>query len=123
MELNQLKTYLLSKLVTTEELPFGPECLVYKVCGKMFALVMWQETPLRVNLKADPEQVDLQRAMFTSITPGYHMNKRHWNTITLNGELTDAQLFSLIDDSYQLVVANLTKKQRENLVSQQEKAH
>ncbi len=114
MELSQLKTYLSSKLATTEELPFGPECLVYKVCGKMFALVMWQETPLRLNLKADPAQVDLQRAMFTSITPGYHMNKRHWNTITLNGELTDAQLFALIDDSYQLVVANLTKKERDS---------
>ena len=97
MELSQLKTYLSSKLATTEELPFGPECLVYKVCGKMFALVMWQETPLRLNLKADPAQVDLQRAMFTSITPGYHMNKRHWNTITLKGELTDAQLFALSD--------------------------
>ena len=115
MELNELKEYLHSKLAVTEELPFGPETLVYKVCGKMYALVAWQETPLRVTLKADPAQIDLQRAMFTSVGPGYYMNKRHWNTITLNGELTEAQLKGFIDDSYQLVVAKLTKKERAQL--------
>ncbi len=115
MELNELQEYLLSKLAVTEELPFGPEFLVYKVCNKMFALVAWQKMPLRINLKADPAQIDLQRAMFASIRPGYHMNKRHWNTITLDGELTDAQLKGFIDDSYQLVIAKLTKKAREQL--------
>jgi predicted DNA-binding protein (MmcQ/YjbR family) len=115
MELSELKTYLQSKLAVTEELPFGPEALVYKVCGKMFALIAWQETPLKITLKTDPAQADLQRAMFTSIKPGYHMNKRHWNTIDCIGELTNAQLFGFIDDSYQLVVANLTKKERQTL--------
>lgn len=112
MELSPLKTYLINKLAATEELPFGPEALVYKVCGKMYALVAWQETPLKITLKVDPAQADLQRAMFASIKPGYHMNKQHWNTIELSGELSDAQLTSLIDDSYQLVVAKLTKKER-----------
>jgi predicted DNA-binding protein (MmcQ/YjbR family) len=115
MELSELKTYLQSKLAVTEELPFGPEALVYKVCGKMFAFIAWQETPLKITLKTDPAQADLQRAMFTSIKPGYHMNKRHWNTIDCVGELTDAQLFGFIDDSYQLVVVNLTKKERQTL--------
>jgi predicted DNA-binding protein (MmcQ/YjbR family) len=115
MELSELKTYLQSKLAVTEELPFGPEALVYKVCGKMFALIAWQETPLKITLKTDPAQADLQRAMFSSIKPGYHMNKRHWNTIDCIGELTNAQLFGFIDDSYQLVVANLTKKERQTL--------
>ena len=112
MELASLKTYLINKLAVTEELPFGPEALVYKVCGKMYALVAWQETPLKITLKVDPAQADLQRAMFVSIKPGYHMNKQHWNTIELSGELSDAQLTGLIDDSYQLVVAKLTKKER-----------
>lgn len=112
MELSELKTYLQSKLAVTEELPFGPEALVYKVCGKMYALVAWQEVPLKITLKVDPVQADLQRAMFVSVKPGYHMNKQHWNTIELSGELSDAQLTGLIDDSYQLVVAKLTKKER-----------
>ena len=64
MELSELKTYLQSKLAVTEELPFGPEALVYKVCGKMYALVAWQEVPLKITLKVDPAQADLQRAMF-----------------------------------------------------------
>ncbi|WP_024872398.1 MmcQ/YjbR family DNA-binding protein [Tolumonas lignilytica] len=123
MQLTELKSYLYGKLAATEELPFGPEYLVYKVCNKMFALIAWQETPLRINLKADPAQVDLQRAMFASIRPGYHMNKRHWNTVTLDGELTDAQLQGLIDDSYRLVVAKLTKKEREALVSHPQAHH
>lgn len=117
MELSELKTYLQSKLAVTEELPFGPEALVYKVCGKMYALVAWQEVPLKITLKVDPAQADLQRAMFASIKPGYYMNKQHWNTIELSGELSDAQLTGLIDDSYQLVVAKLTKKERATLAS------
>ena len=64
MELSPLKTYLINKLAVTEELPFGPEALVYKVSGKMYALVAWQETPLKITLKVDPAQADLQRAMF-----------------------------------------------------------
>lgn len=123
MDLPTLQTYLLAKPASQEDLPFGPECLVYKVCGKMFALVMWQESPIRINLKADPSQVDLQRAMFSCITPGYHMNKRHWNTVTVDGELSEAQLAGLIDDSYRLVVANLTKKEQVILVRASEKAH
>jgi predicted DNA-binding protein (MmcQ/YjbR family) len=112
MSLDTLKTYLQNKLATTEELPFGPEVLVYKVCGKMYALIAWQETPLKITLKVDPLQADLQRAMFLSIKPGYHMNKQHWNTIELSGELSDTQLIGLIDDSYHLVIAKLTKQER-----------
>lgn len=123
MNLDTLKTYLQNKLATTEELPFGPEALVYKVCGKIYALIAWQETPLRITLKVAPEQADLQRAMFASIKPGYHMNKQHWNTIELSGELSDTQLTGLIDDSYQLVVAKLTKKERATLASVAPKHH
>ena len=113
MELSELKTYLQSKLAVIEELPFGPEALVYKVCGKMYALVAWQEVPLKITLKVDPAQADLQRAMFASIKPGYHMNKQHWNTIICDGRVNSKTILSWVDDSYELVRGSLPKKIRE----------
>ena len=115
MELNELKEYLHSKLAVTEELPFGPETLVYKVCGKMYALVAWQETPLRITLKADPAQIDLQRAMFTSVGPGYYMNKRHWISIYAGSEISADLIHDLIQDSYLLVAKTLNRVQKNQL--------
>ena len=98
-----------------ETTPFGPEVLVYKVAGKMFALATPEEHPQRVNLKCDPERALELRDRYEDIIPGYHMNKKHWNTLMLGGRLPTALVRELIKDSYDLVVASLPKKARESL--------
>ena len=95
--------------------PFGPEVLVYKVGGKMFALAVPDELPHRVNLKCDPERAVELRDRHGDIVPGYHMNKRHWNTLTLPGKLPTKLVRELTDHSYALVVASLPRKARESL--------
>lgn len=95
--------------------PFGPEAAVFKVVGKMFALVAWQDEPLTISLKCDPEDALQFRAMFPAVIPGYHMNKRHWNTITLDGSVPDEMLDDMIDASYALVVKGLRKADRNKL--------
>ena len=116
MELKQLAAYLLAKKGATEETPFGPEALVYKVVGKMFALVAWEEDPLHVSLKCEPGQAMFLRDMYPAVRPGYHMNKTHWNTVTLDGTVPDEEVRAMIDDSYDLVVKGLTRAQREALL-------
>ncbi len=117
MELEALRVYLLAKKGTTEERPFGPQALVYKVMGKMFALVAWQEEPLDISLKCDPDEALFLRDMYTAVRPGYHMNKKHWNTVTLDGSIPQKELLRMIDDSYTLVVKGLTKAQRQKLTT------
>ncbi len=95
--------------------PFGPEVLVYKVGGKMFALAVPEELPQRVNLKCDPDRALDLRDQHEDIVPGYHMNKRHWNTLTLPGRLPTKLVRELTDHSYALVVASLPRKVRESL--------
>ena len=97
----------------TESTPFGPEVLVFKVGGKIFALLSPDDEPPRVNLKCDPARAELLRGTHSAIVPGYHMNKRHWNTVVLDRSLPPALVRELIDHSYQLVVAGLTARQRE----------
>ena len=87
MRLETLRTYLLKKKGATEECPFGPETLVFKVAGKMFALVAWEETPLRMTLKCDPDHALHLRANYKAVQPGYYMNREHWNTIALDGTI------------------------------------
>ena len=106
---------MLDRLGVTEETPFGPEVLVYKVKGKMFSLIAPQDQPIRINLKCDPDKALALRDMFESIIPGYHMNKKHWNTIILDGEVPEAEVCALIDHSYDLVVKGLKKADREAL--------
>jgi predicted DNA-binding protein (MmcQ/YjbR family) len=98
-----------------ETTPFGPEVIVYKVGGKMFALAIPDELPHRVNLKCDPERALELRDRYEDILPGYHMNKRHWNTLILGQRLPAKLVRELIEHSYQLVVASLPKKIREGL--------
>ncbi len=117
MELKALRTYLMEKAGTTEETPFGPEALVYKVVGKMFALVAWEDDPLSITLKCEPGQALLLRDVYPAVRPGYHMNKTHWNTIILDGTIPAAELWGMIDDSYDLVVKSLTRAQRATLSS------
>jgi predicted DNA-binding protein (MmcQ/YjbR family) len=98
-----------------ETTPFGPDVIVYKVCGKMFALATPDESPHRVNLKCEPERALELRDRYEEITPGYHMNKKHWNTVQLGGRLSRTLVQELIEHSYELVVASLPKKLRESL--------
>jgi predicted DNA-binding protein (MmcQ/YjbR family) len=112
MTLAVLRRYLLDKPGAVEDYPFDPVTLVAKVGGKMFALVGSDAEPLWLNLKCQPEKAALLRELFPAVTPGYHMNKRHWNTVTLDGSLADADLVAMIDESYELVVQGLPKQRR-----------
>lgn len=107
--------YLRAKPGASSSYPFGPGALVFKVVGKMFALLADDETPLTINLKCDPDEALALRAAHKTIVPGYHMSKRHWNTVTLDGTLPDALVREMVEHSYELVVASLPKAKREIL--------
>jgi predicted DNA-binding protein (MmcQ/YjbR family) len=98
-----------------ETFPFGPRNSVFKVAGKMFAISpLESEPPLRISLKCEPELAEGLRAAHAAIIPGYHLNKRHWNTVMVDGSLPDEMVEQMIEDSYDLIVAKLPKsKQRE----------
>jgi predicted DNA-binding protein (MmcQ/YjbR family) len=113
MNLETFREYCLSKKGVTEELPFGPDTLVYKVMGKMFALTGFDF--LSVNLKNFPEKNQELRAEYHAVIPGFHMNKQHWNTVTFDGSIKDALLREWIDESYKIVVSSLTKKMQDEL--------
>jgi predicted DNA-binding protein (MmcQ/YjbR family) len=115
MDLEDAIAHCLSQPHATEETPFGPEVLVYKVAGKIFALTAPGDFPATLNLKCEPGRALDLRDGYAAIRPGYHMNKRHWNTVTLDGSLPAALLRELIEHSYQLVVRGLPKKVREGL--------
>lgn len=115
MDYQQLHDYLTSKPGATVDFPFDSVTLVLKVGGKMFALIILDEQPLRMNLKCDPGRAQALRDCFPAITPGYHMNKRHWNTLLLDGSLPYDLILSLIDESYALVVNGLPKAARQQL--------
>ena len=117
MELDQLKKYLLNKPESTEDYPFGPDTLVYKVGGKMFALFGEDDNPKRMNLKCDPNEAIILRDMFESVIPGYHMNKEHWNTVILDDTIPEEEIYKMIDESYRLVVKSLKKSDRDKLLN------
>lgn len=112
MGLDELREYCLSKAATTESLPFGPDVLVFKVAGKMFAATGLDAPEARVNLKGDPEGNLELRDRYEGIIPGWHMNKKHWNTVYLEKDVSPELIRELIDASYALVVKSLTKKVR-----------
>ncbi|WP_337040737.1 MmcQ/YjbR family DNA-binding protein [Emticicia sp. 17c] len=114
MNLESFREFCLSKKGVTEELPFGPDTLVYKVMGKMFALTGFDE-PLSISLKNLPEKNEELRAEYSCVVGGYHLNKQHWNTVFINGTVKDVILKEWISESYELVVKSLTKKLREEL--------
>ncbi len=105
MDLPDVIAHILSKPGTEETTPFGPDALVFKVGGKMFALTSPDEFPARLNLKCDPERALALRDEYESIIPGYHMNKRHWNTLILDGGVPSKLIRELIDHSYDLVAS------------------
>lgn len=110
----ELRAFCLGFNAAVEEFPFTPEISVFKVLGKMFALSALDAEPLKVNLKCDPEQAVRLRAEHEAVVPGWHMNKRHWNTVTAGGPgaLPDALVRELVEDSYDLVVAGLPRAER-----------
>ena len=114
---NSLNAYCLAKPGATAGYPFGEGTLVLKVMSKMFALISEDTDPLRMNLKCDPDDAQALRAQHPAIIPGYHMNKRHWNTLVLDGSLPGELVAELIDHSYDLVVKGLKKVDREKLES------
>jgi len=114
MNIEELREYCLSKKAVTECFPFDDVTLVFKVGGKMFALNNLDGN-LSVNLKCDPEKAIELREQYPAVKPGYHMNKKLWNTVEINGSIADMLIKNWIDDSYNLVVQSLTKKQRETI--------
>lgn len=111
------RTYLLSRAEAQEDFPFGPDVAVMKVAGKMFATLSRNKGVAQMNLKCDPQEALMLRDIFPSVLPGYHMNKRHWNTVVLDGSIPRSELERMIDNSYALVVRGLTAAQRRALSS------
>lgn len=117
MNIEEIRQYCIDKKGVTEGLPFGPDVLVFKVMNKMFALLALEATPHSINLKCEPELALELRAQYPAVKPGYHMNKQHWNTISVDGSFNDSQLREWIDNSYNLIVATLKKADREKLIT------
>ncbi|MEO7984327.1 MAG: MmcQ/YjbR family DNA-binding protein [Bacteroidota bacterium] len=110
MNIEMLRDYCLAKPGTEEAMPFGPTTIVYKVGGKIFLLTALDSDDLRFNVKCDPDKAIELREEFTCVLPGYHMNKKHWNTILVDGSASSKQLKEWIDHSYELVAGSLPKK-------------
>jgi predicted DNA-binding protein (MmcQ/YjbR family) len=115
MRAADLHEHCLSFPGSAETFPFGPEASVFKVEGKMFALSRLVQRPLRVNLKCEPVLAEQLREAHRAVIPGYHMNKRHWNTVIIDGSLPDPMIKEMIEDSYDLVVSRLPASRRRSL--------
>ena len=109
MNIEEFRDYCIIKKGVTEETPFGPDVLVFKVMGKMFALCGIDNFEY-INLKCDPDKAIELREQYHAVQPGYHMNKKLWNSVYVNDDLPDENIYPMIDDSYDLIVASLTKK-------------
>jgi len=114
VNIEEIRKYCLEKKGVTEGFPFGETALVFKVAGKIFCLTNL-DGDLSVNLKNDPEKNIELRERYPAVKPGYHMNKQHWNTVEIDGTIPDNRLKQLIDDSYELIVKSLSRKQKEEL--------
>lgn len=110
-----LRDYCLSFPGSVETFPFGPATSVFKVAGKMFALSALARRPLRVSLKCEPRLAEQLREAHPAVEPGYHLNKRHWNTVILDGSVPDQMIKDMIEDSYDLVVSRLSAARRRAL--------
>jgi predicted DNA-binding protein (MmcQ/YjbR family) len=115
MDIETFRAYCLSLSGVFEDLPFGPDVLVFKVGGKMFAGLNLDSVPPRVNLKAEPETNRLRRERYAGVRPGYHMNKEHWNTVDLDGQVPAPELRLWVEESYALVRNKLPKAVRQEL--------
>lgn len=114
MNIEELRDHCLQLRAVTEDFPFGEETLVFRVAGKIFLLTGLTEAN-RFNVKCDPELAIELRERYSEVKPGYHMNKKHWNTVYMDGQLTDKQLCDMIDHSYDLIFKSLPKKTQEEI--------
>jgi predicted DNA-binding protein (MmcQ/YjbR family) len=115
MDIEAFRVYCLSKPMVIEDFPFDQTTLVFKVCGKIFALTGLDNIEFKVNLKCDPDRAVELREAYESISPGFHMNKKHWNTVIVDGSFSNDLFRDLIDHSYDLVVKGLPRKLRDQL--------
>ena len=115
MNIEEFREYCLAKRMVTESFPFDATTLVFKVGGKMFALTGLDDPEFKVNLKCDPDRAEELRETYPAIRPGFHMNKSHWNTVTVDGSFSMALFRELIDHSYALIVSSLPKNIREQI--------
>lgn len=116
MRFSDVRDYCLELLGTEEDFPFGPDIYVYKVKGKIFAILFADKNEERLNLKCDPDQALALRDIFPAITPGYHMNKKHWNTVRLNHTVPEQEIKRQIDQSRLLIIHSLAKAHRQTLL-------
>jgi predicted DNA-binding protein (MmcQ/YjbR family) len=116
MDIEMLRDYCLAKKDVEEGFPFGETVLVFKVKGKVFLLARLETPTLEFNVKCDPEKAIEWREQFAAVQPGYHMNKRLWNTVTMDGSIPTRIVREMIDDSYTLVVRSLPKKDQKDLL-------
>ncbi len=115
MDADALRTLCLAFPGATEERPFGPETTVFKVERKIFLLTALEAEPLHMSVKCEPELAGELRASYPAIVPGYHLNKRHWNTVTIDGSLPGASIADMLEDSYDLVVTGLPRRTQREL--------
>ncbi len=115
MTYDSVRDYLLGKPEAIEDFPFGPDVAVFKVGGRMFATLVHGPGCARMNLKCDPHEALMLRDIFSAVLPGYHMNKRHWNTVLLDGSVPGGEIERMADNSYALVVKGLPRAQRQGL--------
>lgn len=115
MNIEELREYCLSLKNVEEAMPFGPDTLIFKVGGKIFLIVGLDDSPLQFNVKCNPEKAIELREQYDCVIPGYHMNKKHWNTIIINGTASEKLVRQWISDSYKLVIAGLSKSEQKRL--------
>lgn len=115
MEFEHARAYLMAKPEAVEDFPFGPDVAVMKIAGKMFATLTMNNSVAHMNLKCDPDEAVMLRDIFPAVIPGYHMNKRHWNTVILDGSVPAGEVQRMIDQSFALVLKSLSKTQRQAL--------
>ena len=115
LTLDDVRKYSVSKKGVIEDFPFDLKTLTFKVCDKIFALTDIDSEVLSLNLKCIPEQALHLRTLYSQVTPGYHMNKKHWNTVVIDGTIPDEEIYRMIDQSYELVLAGVKKSLRDSL--------
>lgn len=116
MKLTQIRKFFLKQVAAELDQPFGPDVEVFKVRNKMFGLISTKEKPLRINLKCSPDEAEQLRLIYKSVIPGYHMNKKHWNTVILDNSIPEAEIVNMVNNSYDLVVKKLTKAEKLALI-------
>ena len=116
MNIEALREYCLSKKAVTEDFPFGESTLVFRVKNKIFLLVSLDASPLQFNAKCEPDKAVELREQYDAVRPGYHMNKKHWNTVVIDGSISTVLIKEMINDSYDLIAQSLPKKLREELL-------